>query len=78
MIFPNPFSDIIYLHIEGVEDSRLRVELFDSKGGSLNNFLEKAEDRYRLLCKELPPGKYIIKITDSASGNVFSEQFVVY
>jgi len=78
MIFPNPFSDIIYLQIEGLEDSRLKVELFDSKGGNFSNFIEKFEDRYRLLCKELPQEKYVIKITDPVSGNIFSEQFIVY
>lgn len=81
-LFPNPVNTNSKLNIKWKDDisSNQSVEIYNSSGNLFQQQplrINKKSIHQTIQLKQLPAGIYIIKITDSKTGNSASQQFIV-
>ena len=70
-IFPNPVSDILYIHTDRVMD--LEMTLYDMKG----NWLHSYDNKTSIDLREFPDGTYLLSIQDKRSSQQVVEKITI-
>ncbi len=76
-VYPNPFTNSLFVEIPNDRNKQVLVELLDQEGKVVHSekrWLTKGVDRFEVQTKALPQGAYFLRLTDE--GVVFVEKVV--